>query len=632
VSKHVGGRRIKMATATNSRVWGTILLTITIFSLSFPTYAKYSGGTGEPNDPYQIATAAELILMGNSPEDYDKHFILTADIDLNPILRGREVFNRAVIAPQAYIGTGWDSLDDLFTGVFNGNGHTISNLAVSGEGYLGLFGRVGFGAKVFNLGLVAVDVYGTGSYVGALVGYNWGDLIHCYSTGTVRGEDYVGGLVGADHDFDDPYDLLNSSIRECFSTGTVTGNSGVGGLVGWNSGNVMACYSTSQVSADSFIGGLVGINGVYPPDLGWQGTISDCYSTGQISSTQGIVGGLVGSNTAGTVTRCYSIGSTDGSYDVGGLVGLNKDTENKDAVTQCFWDIETSGQVISDDGTGKTTAEIQMATTFLDAGWDFVGETDNGTDDIWKMWDGYDYPRLQWEPGPNTPLVFVDINDPGFYGQMSKYEVTNAQYCDFLNAALASGDIMVNGTDVYGAGGSKSGGNYAGQRYYRCDGSGYSGCGATNGGASRIHYSEGAFSVDKGFGNHPVTYVSWYGAMAFCNYYGYYLPTEDQWQAVADYDGTYIYGCGETIDPGIANYRYSEHPNGTTSVSSFGAYGYGMSDMAGNVWEWTSSGSDSFRIFRGGGWYSYDSDCAVSIKGDGIPYANYSDIGFRVCR
>ena len=54
--------------------------------------------------------------------------------------------------------------------------------------------------------------------------------------------------------------------------------------------------------------------------------------------------------------------------------------------------------------------------------------------------------------------------------------------------------------------------------------------------------------------------------------------------------------------------------------------------MAGNVWEWTSSSLDSNRVFCGGGWYSYDSDCAVSITGDGIPYVNYSDIGFRVCR
>jgi len=64
-----------------TRVWGIILLTITIFSLSIPVYAKYSGGTGEPNFPYQIAPAENLMLLRVSPEDYDKQFILTIEID-----------------------------------------------------------------------------------------------------------------------------------------------------------------------------------------------------------------------------------------------------------------------------------------------------------------------------------------------------------------------------------------------------------------------------------------------------------------------------------------------------------------------------------------------------------------------
>jgi len=70
-------------------------------------------------------------------------------------------------------------------------------------------------------------------------------------------------------------------------------------------------------------------------------------------------------------------------------------------VTGCFWDIQTSGQAARAggiaEGTGKTTAEMQTAKTFLDAGWDFVGETANGTDDIRKIAEGKDYPRLWWE-------------------------------------------------------------------------------------------------------------------------------------------------------------------------------------------------------------------------------------------
>ena len=135
-------------------------------------------------------------------------------------------------------------------------------------------------------------------------------------------------------------------------------------------------------------------------------------------------------------------------------------------------------------------------------------------------------------------LVFVSIDDPGvaghesFVGQVSKYETTNAQYCQYLNAALATGDITVSGPDVLGANGTNSGTDYAGQTYYESDGGGLTYNGAANGGASRIHYSAGVFSVDSGFDNHPVTYVSWYGATAFAAYYGYRLPTEWEWQAM----------------------------------------------------------------------------------------------------
>jgi len=127
-----------MTKAGNSQITRTITLLITIFSLSLPAYAQYSGGTGEPNDPYQIATAEDLMLLGESPEDYDKHFILTADIDLDLNLPGRQAFDRAVIAPDKNdVESGFQGTP--FTGVFDGNGHTITHLTISGDTYLGLF-------------------------------------------------------------------------------------------------------------------------------------------------------------------------------------------------------------------------------------------------------------------------------------------------------------------------------------------------------------------------------------------------------------------------------------------------------------------------------------------------------------
>ena len=233
-------------------------------------------------------------------------------------------------------------------------------------------------------------------------------------------------------------------------------------------------------------------------------------------------------------------------------------------------------------------------------------------------------------------MVWVYINDPGvsghesFTGYMSKYETTNAQYCEFLNAALASGDIYISGTTVYGANGSNPGADFVDQVYYNLAGLGSTYNGAPNGGAARINWTGSSFTVDSGFENHPVTYVSWYGSTAFAGYYGWRLPTEWEWQAVADYDGSYTHGCGTSINNNIANYYNSTHPYGTTVVGSFGTYGYGMCDMAGNVWELTSTVSGSPRVIRGGSWCTFDHYCTISSRSSISPYSSTDDLCFRV--
>ncbi len=235
-------------------------------------------------------------------------------------------------------------------------------------------------------------------------------------------------------------------------------------------------------------------------------------------------------------------------------------------------------------------------------------------------------------------MVWLDITDPGisghegFSGQMSKYETTNAQYCHYLNGALASGDITIEGNGVLGASGFNEGEDFVGLVYYNLAGPGYTYDGSTNGGAARIHYTAGSFRVDSGFENHPVTYVSWYGATAFCNFYGYRLPTEWEWQAAADYDGSFIYGCGTDINNDIANYCGSTHPYGTTLAGAFGSYGYEICDMAGNVWEWTSTISGNYRVIRGGGWNSFGTDCTVTARYIFNQVNMTYSFGFRACR
>jgi len=83
---------------------------------------------------------------------------------------------------------------------------------------------------------------------------------------------------------------------------------------------------------------------------------------------------------------------------VGGLVGRKDKTDGHvwASVGRCSWDIETTGQTTSAGGTSKTTTQMKTAGTFLDAKWDFAGETTNGSEDIWWIVDGQDYPRLSW--------------------------------------------------------------------------------------------------------------------------------------------------------------------------------------------------------------------------------------------
>lgn len=718
--------------------------------------AKYSGGTGEPNDPYQIATAGDLIALGETPDDYDKHFILTADIDLDPNLPGGRVFDKAVIAPDV-LTRAWPSSrsNKYFTGVLEGDGHTIRRLTITGEDYLGLFGELGSGAEVRNLAVVDANIAGSGMYVGGLVGLNDGRVTACYVTGVVRGDSEVGGFVGGNYGtvfacyaqakvsgttyvggfagtargtikrcyatgevvhaeearflggfsgaggytrehiegclwdaqtsgigvsscgigFDtaeltesevyslngwagdpnwvlaigqdyprlawegspgqaiavpvidglagsgtaeDPYriataeqlarigtasilwdrafvltadlDVNGAPVRRIgicpgsdfrgkfdgdghtirnltmnadglsawqvglfgwvhaegqvtnlileqavirggewsrclgalagFNEGVISScqavgvfveakssqvgiSAYVGGLAGCNQGSIDHCRTTGDVRGDAFIGGLVGFNygasilrcsadvmvsGKRMPIGGLVGanastlstdtpftddpagtrraTIEDSCATGDVvgDPNSSDVGGLVGANLAGDIVGCYATGAVGGGDGVGGLVADNRSGStitnsyargdvvgrsavsglvggNSGSVSTCyatgkvtgdeylgglvgwdlagevnasFWDTETSGQADDGSGMGKTTAEVQTASTFLEAGWDFVDETANGTEDVWWIEEGKDYPRLWWEPRPGVRLPVIKLDPTTF--------------------------------------------------------------------------------------------------------------------------------------------------------------------------------------------------------------------------
>ena len=228
---------------TSSRSQAYVLTVLFLLTFVSTAVAKYSGGTGEPNDPYQIATAADLIALGETPDDYDKHFILTADIDLDPNLPGGRVFDGAIIAPDTDPEQ-WGFQGTPFAGVFHGNGRTISRLTIAWGMYVGLFGQMRDGASIRNLGLDGVEVSGHW-YVGGLVGHNDGGRItSSYSSGSVNGNECVGGLTGRN----------GGSIAVSYSNGSVSGYESVGGLVGiCDGGSVSASCSSGSVIHIGFL-------------------------------------------------------------------------------------------------------------------------------------------------------------------------------------------------------------------------------------------------------------------------------------------------------------------------------------------------------------------------------------------
>lgn len=222
--------------------------------------------------------------------------------------------------------------------------------------------------------------------VGGLVGEAFGvEIIESYSSGHVIGAgDNIGGLVGhtktyADADY-------ASSIADSYSTATVEGFDKVGGLVGFNAGaKIERSYTLPNPTRASFeydvtgtsgnAGGLVGRN---------SDEIIESYSWGSVTSSKE-TGGLVGWNGPdGQVKHSYSIGYPDahgGPYE-GGLVGDGSSNN----VDTSFWDTDTSAVYRSAGGTGKTTAEMQQASTFQS--WD---------DQVWEFPPG-DYPDLKANP------------------------------------------------------------------------------------------------------------------------------------------------------------------------------------------------------------------------------------------
>ena len=234
------------------------------------TMTELAGGTKTAAGTYSIGSAAELralstwVNAGNTGEGFT--FCLTADVDL-----GGE---SSPWTPIGQLGTADGAQSYVFSGVFDGQGHSVTGLWVGGEAYAsgsGAFNEANglFGVSAGTVRNVAVDAeihtYRCGA---AVVGHNQGTILNCFASGSISANG--GG-----------------------------GQRGSGGVAGENSGTVQACISIATVYNDyRRAGGLVGYNQA-------EGTVADSFFAGYASSANETYSGGVAATNSGTITNCY---------------------------------------------------------------------------------------------------------------------------------------------------------------------------------------------------------------------------------------------------------------------------------------------------------------------------------------
>lgn len=399
---------------------------------------------GTKDAVYEISNAGQLYwfaglvngTLSGVAQNKSANAVLTADIVVNAnVLKSDGTLNEGTFKEWTPIATSASP----YTGIFDGQNHTISGLYFNQENSydVGLFGRNN--GKIANAGILDSYFYGT-SKVGGVCGNNYtGTISNCYNTGSVSGIGTAGGVSGYNY---------TGSITNCYNTGNVSGSSGfVGGVSGYNSkGTIINSYNAGSVSGLEYVGGVSGYND--------GGTITNCYNTGSSVSGSGYVGGVNGRN-QGTITNCYNTSSVSGKERyVGGVIGRN---ESNATITNCYYDsaIYTGNAIGANDGTtekveGKTTEQFKTG--------EVAYLLQNGqSEEIWGQTIGTDtYPVLH---GPKVykSITYMGCNDSSEIASVSysnekkdvfgkhNFEDGICRYCgEKLAATVTKGDETIS--------------------------------------------------------------------------------------------------------------------------------------------------------------------------------------------
>ena len=392
--------------------------------------SAFAGGTGTAENPYQIATGAQLAYLAssvNNGETYaGKNFVLTADIDLNglPWTPIANTFSDVLFGGSDY---------RIFAGNLDGQGYAVSNVAIGSESapfesdVFGLFGATE--GKISNLHLNTVSIHGVAKkndsgYVnglaGGLIGSASGSVENCHVTGltmTMTTPDsgwaaayWIGGLVGA---------LDAEQIDECSVSGKITEKSGkgsiggligelgkaskitysradvaldvkpdyygganVGGFIGKGNGKsdtetvIQNCYATGDVTGGAYTGGFTGsISGL---------NIKNCYATGDVSGAVASMASFAGTdgpnmNYYGSVINCYATGEVIGKAAYMYAFAM-QDATQRSEITNCYFSNANSSLKVPDESAVAKTPDEMKTDSFADVlnagdksnGWVFV--------------------------------------------------------------------------------------------------------------------------------------------------------------------------------------------------------------------------------------------------------------------
>lgn len=432
---------------------------------SYTAPAKNSQGV------YLISSPDELMWFDKNAAMTDSAKLL-ADITINEDVSGSDATS------QKYKWTPIGTSSKAYTGIFDGNGYTISGLYIDSKvKHTGLFGYIGNNGEVKNLTIANSVITSTQNYTGAVVGESIGNVTNCHTTATtqVTGINYVGGIAG---------DLGGSmSLSQCSNAAEIVGGvaanqyqrygyvGGIAGGVHSTASNALTdSYNTGRITGVANVGGIAGYlyNG---------GGIQNVYNTGSVSASKGVAGGIVGAFRYGTLKNAYNAGLVEASTK-GGVAGRLEWAGGNKTLQNVFYfdEYEAVGNlngctIQNGTATAKTSDELK-ALTSEDLGDGFAADT-NGINS--------GYPVLVWQNG-TVKSDDPEKDDNGWQGEASKdaprqkdgvYQIgtpeelawfaEKTQQSDFADSkAVLTADLDLNNNVWTGIGGQSADMGFAG--------------------------------------------------------------------------------------------------------------------------------------------------------------------------